>query len=342
MHAARRLSEGCNTYISEEEGGCDEATRMRVAVMLGIFFGIGVILVLATIGQYVIKIKDEKALTSGAAMQVEGSLTGGSTTPDGYGGVSAYLLQFEFHVPAPAKASRRISQFGARVTGVVNVSHLKFNEHCSNPQLLPKDCTVAYVAANPRLNTLVAIAGDDSRDLDVSKQGSGKALIAGILFSFVWCGAALYAVVNSNFEGTVLGLFLGVVAVFVLLSCTCQVRIAMRLACLPGCEKQCSPQFKLITITSLDAPYQKPQPAPLAPVQAAVPGAAQQVMAVQCPPGVAPGQMIQIALPGGGQTTAQVPAGVVPGQSFQVAVPAVPQVAAVAVPMTVEMQPVAP
>lgn len=69
-----------------------------------------------------------------------------------------------------------------------------------------------------------------------------------------------------------------------------------------------------------------PQAAAMAPPQMATPMQQQQpagqVMQITCPPGVSPGQQVQVQGPNGQPIAVQVPPGVGPGMLFSVQVPA--------------------
>lgn len=279
---------------------------------LGLFVGLGVFCVVAAIATQIIEYRDDKALNSNAAVQTEGSLTSVSTATDGYGGTSAWFLNYEFHVP------NKHGNFGAKVTGKLSVPLQKYSLHSAG---LPKDCTIRYVSASPRRSTIIAIGADNDLQGSTAPQSVVRKLMSFTMPLFI-LGFSLYGTLmswNSKQVEWGTGALVGwwvVVGGFFVFSLYAAIRTSMRLPIWRG------KKTPGIAITRLDGPYAKPvvvqQPAVLA-VNPAV-----EMMAVQCPQGVQPGQMIQIATPAGAAMAVQVPAGVAPGGTFQVAVTVVP------------------
>lgn len=304
---------------------------------MGLFVGIGIVFVWNLFSVAFFTAIDKAALNSDKAVQAEGSLTSSSTMTDGYGGIAGWFLHYEFHVPQPRSFSSfnrmtpagKLGACGGKCTGKVPVSQAKYNLHTQTP--LPKDCVVRYVAADPRRSVLHSV-GDDVSPMDIPLKNKIMGILFGVIFGFVFFGISVRSVLQSMDQqiwgNDAYAGFLAVVGLFAFMAVLTTVRARLRLSPIPGCK---DPRTKDCILTKLDTPYQKPSTA----VQPAAPMMAQpavEMMAVQCPDGVAPGTPIQIALPNGGAPmTVQVPAGVAPGQTFQVAVPAAPVVAAAVV-----------
>jgi len=302
------------------------------AAAMGLFVGIGVVFAWNFLSVLTFTLMDKATLNSNKAVQTAGSVSSTSTISDGYGGVGGYCLHYEFHVPQQRSASSfqrmtpagNLGPCGAKCTGKVQVSQAKYNAH--NPGV-PKDCVVRYVAADPRTSALLSIGEDTAPEGFTAKQHVLK-LAFPLLFGAVWLGFSInntLASINNSEMVWATAAFVGffsVVGLCVFAAVGTTVRARMRLSPVPGCKDERSKDFVL---TKLDRPYQKPTPpVPAAPTMVASP-AAVEMMAVQCPEGVAPGTTIQIALPNGAPPMGvQVPLGVAPGQTFQVAVPAAP------------------
>ena len=315
--------------MSESEG--DSPSPLFLAFACGV--GITILLNMAFCS--FIAVKDKKALGSDAAVQVEGSIMSERVVTSNENS-STYTFFYEFHLPAPRTSSSLqklspmggIGSFGARVTGANTVTSQCWVAHHEN---LPKDCTVRYVRANPRVSEIVAIGADTNQ---FGKRWA--ALIAKIVFALLIGGffavGPFVIVANewSGWETSEMAAFFAPIGVIVVLSFGCVVRTLARQPIIPGCTR-CDP-FEDAKITSLDEPYQKPLAAvPAAPTAPAAPTTT--MMAVTCPDGVAPGQTIQIAQSNGVPMQVQVPPGVASGDVFQVAVPttlAVAQVVAIA------------
>ena len=320
----------------------DEYTApVGASVGIGFFVGLGVLMALSGVVHHFFKMKDQKMIRSNSSAVVEtaGSATSSSTATDGYGGIAGYYLHFEFHLPTRSTSSLMkfspvggIGRFGGKVTNKMLVTKPCYE--ASQP--LPKDCTVRYVAANPKHCEIVAI-GDDTDPGGHTKPIDLRGLVFHLLFSGTWCVVSITMAIQqwpqwsagSNGNTNVMYFFI-VVGVMVVVGLLAAARSAMRLPPFPGVA-MCDP-LKSANITSLDAPYQKPQA--IAAVQPAV-AAAPTMMSVTCPDGVVPGQTIGIAMPDGSPMQVQVPPGIAPGSVFQVALPAPVPVVVAAVPMQV-------
>lgn len=301
------------------------ADGIPASLGMGLFVGIGIVMVLNMVTRALISAKDHKALRSDAAVQVDASVTSTSTISNDEGGVLSYIFHYEFFLPAPRSSSTLqkmgpmggIGRFGAHVTGATTVTQQCYQSH---GHAMPQDCTVRYVSANPRHSEIVAICADN--DPAGHMRSQSLQILLSVASSGAWLVFSIYFTANhwSDFEPSAVVAFFALVGLMVVLSLGCAARTAARQPFLPGCTR-CDP-LKDAKITSLDAPYQKPLSA--VPAMAAM-------MAVTCPYGVAPGQMIQIALPNGAPMQVQVPPGVAPGSVFQVAVPATPAVTSMVV-----------
>ena len=186
------------------------------------------------------------------------------------------------------------------------------------------DCTVRYVAANPRHSEIVSIGADNDPGGHTQPPKIGAMIFGGIFCGAWGVGSAVMAIqASSKWTGDGLVVFFVVLGIMLFLSFGALARTTLRKPPIPGCTK-CDP-LKDAKITSLNAPYQKPQPVATVPVAAvpvaAVPMATTAPMTVTCPDGVAPGQSIQISLPDGTPMQVQVPPNVLPGGVFQVVVP---------------------
>ena len=314
--------------MSESEGDSPSPLGLAFAC------GLGITILLNMAFSSFIAVKDKKALGSDAAVQVEGSIMSERVVRGEENESSTYTFFYEFHLPAPRTSSSLqklspmggIGSFGARVTGAKTVTSQCWFAHHEN---LPKDCTVRYVRANPRVSEIVAI-GADTNQFGERWAALIASIVFALLFGGIWVVASVVmaAIEWSGWETSEMDAFFAIVGVIVVLSFGCVVRTLARQPIIPGCTR-CDP-FKDAKITSLDEPYQKPLAAvPAAPTAPA--GPTTTMMVVTCPDGVAPGQTIQIAQSNGVPMQVQVPPGVAPGGVFQVAVPTTLAVAQVVV-----------
>jgi len=235
-----------------------------MALMDGLFVGIGTALVILVILEFIFAKQEAATLSSDSAARCEGSVTWASVDNNGPEGSTRYFLGYKFHVPA--SADQIVGAFGAMVTGKLAVSEAKYDVHCVG---LPKACTVRYVTAKPRVNRLIATCDDETPDHggpDAPRKLYQWAFY--LIFAVVFLALSLQFSQTQKLHGPLKkwpkmaqGVIFAVVVVIAVLAFVGRVRIKMRLQpfpCMPGCCER----YKDFAIPKLDAPYQSPEAVP--------------------------------------------------------------------------------